>query len=297
MPTPPGRDLVVTADALVADVHFFADDPPGSIARKCLAVNLSDLAAKGAEPLGFVLTLALPPGWTEAWLADFAAGLGQEAARFGCPLLGGDTVRTPGPLSVSVTAIGTVEAGRMVPRTGARPGHRIYVTGTIGDSALGLQLRLRPDELTPLIGPEDRDALLDRYLHPNPRLAIRAVLSRHAGGGMDVSDGLVGDLRKMMRASRCSAEVDLGRVPLSGPAKNLVARAPDLFDVAMTGGDDYEILASVPAEAAAAFEREALAAGVPVTPIGLVGPGGGPTTFRNPDGTERRFRRGSFSHF
>ena len=140
----PGREQVVTTDALVAGVHFFADDPPRSIARKALGVNLSDLAAKGATPQGFVLTLALPDGWTNDWLAEFASGLGAEATAYGCPLLGGDTVRTPGPLMLSVTALGTVPRGRMVRRTGARPGDRLFVTGSIGDAALGLRLRLDP---------------------------------------------------------------------------------------------------------------------------------------------------------
>jgi thiamine-monophosphate kinase len=138
----PGHDLVLTADAIVAGVHFLPDDPPDSIGRKALGVNLSDLAAKGADPLGFVLTLALPPDWTETWVAGFAAGLGGMARELGCPLLGGDTVRTPGPLSISVTAFGTVPEGRMVRRTTARPGDAICVTGTIGDAALGLALSL-----------------------------------------------------------------------------------------------------------------------------------------------------------
>ena len=139
---PAGRDLVVTTDALVAGVHFFADDPPDAIARKALRVNLSDLAAKGAEPIGFALNLALPDDWTAEWLAAFAAGLGDDAATYRCPLIGGDTVRTPGPLTLSITALGAVEPGRFAARGGVRPGDRIYVTGTIGDAALGLRLRL-----------------------------------------------------------------------------------------------------------------------------------------------------------
>jgi thiamine-monophosphate kinase len=302
MRPPPGQDLVVTADALVAGVHFFADDPAGSIARKCLAVNLSDLAAKGATPISFVLTLALPSRWTAEWLGDFAAGLGQEAARYGCPLLGGDTVRTPGPLTVSITALGSVAAGRMVPRTGVRPGDRLYVSGTIGDAALGLQLRLdvgRAGGFASLgaLDATSRNDLLDRYLHPQPRLALRNALLTHASGGMDVSDGLVGDLRKMMRASGCSAEVDLARVPVSEAARQALVLAPDLFDLAVTGGDDYEILASVPPGQAAAFERDAHAAGVPVAAIGTAVPEAAPPRFLGPDGHDKSFVRGSFSHF
>src|SRR5271156_1731588 len=139
---PQGRDLVLTTDALVAGVHFFADDPPGAIARKALRTNLSDLAAKGATPVGFLLSLALPAGWTEPWLAAFAACLGEDAQTYHCPLMGGDTVKTPGPLTLSITALGSVAAGGMAARTGVRPGDRLYVSGTIGDAALGLRLRL-----------------------------------------------------------------------------------------------------------------------------------------------------------
>ena len=135
---PPGDDLVLTTDALVAGVHFFADDPPGAIARKALRVNLSDLAAKGARPLGFLLSLALPRDWSEDWLTAFADGLGADASAYDCPLAGGDTVATPGPLTLSVTAFGAVRPGRMVLRSGVKPGDRLYVTGTVGDAAIGL---------------------------------------------------------------------------------------------------------------------------------------------------------------
>ncbi len=289
---PPGHDMVVTVDALVAGGHFFAEDPPDSIARKALRVNLSDLAAKGAEPLGFTLALALPRDWTADWLEAFARGLGEDASRFACPLLGGDTVKAAGALTLSITAFGAVPAGRMVPRTGARPGDRLYVSGTIGDAALGLQLRLAGAP-----APAGQDDLLDRYLHPQPRLALRDALLSHASGAMDVSDGFVGDLCKMMRASGASAEVDLAAVPLSGAARLAIADRPEALDNAVTGGDDYEILASVPQASAAAFERAAATAGVPVAAVGRVVAGMGPVLFRGRDGEARSFARGSFSHF
>ena len=154
---PDGCDVVLTKDAVVAGVHFFADDPADSIARKALRVNVSDLAAKGADPLGFLLALALPAGLDSAWLGRFARGLGDDAAHYGIPLLGGDTVKTPGPLTISITALGSVPRGRMARRTGARAGDRIYVTGTIGDAALGLKLRL--GETPPGISGGARDFL------------------------------------------------------------------------------------------------------------------------------------------
>ena len=288
---PPGHDLVVTVDALVAGGHFFPDDPPAGIALKALAVNLSDLAAKGADPLGFTLALALPAGWSADWLEAFARGLRDAAAAHGCPLLGGDTVKAGGPLTLSITAFGAVPAGRMVPRTGARPGDRLYVSGTIGDAALGLRLRVAGEAA--LAG---REHLLDRYLHPRPRLALRSALRRHASGAMDVSDGFVGDLAKMMRASGAAAEVDLAAVPLSDAARLHIADDPSAFDAAVTGGDDYEILASVPETEARAFEAAAGAAGVSVTAVGRVSAGRG-AVFRGRDGSPKSFARGSFSHF
>jgi thiamine-monophosphate kinase len=288
---PAGHDLVVTVDALVAGGHFFADDPPAGIALKALAVNLSDLAAKGADPLGFTLALALPAGWTADWMGCFARGLGEAAAAHGCPLLGGDTVRAGGPLTLSITAFGAVPAGCMVPRTGAGPGDRLYVSGTIGDAALGLKLRLAGRG-----APEGQAHLLDRYLHPRPRLALRAALRRHASGAMDVSDGFVGDLRKMMRASGVAATVDLGAVPLSEAARRFIRDDASGFEVAVTGGDDYEILASVPEAEARAFEAASAAAGVPVAEVGRVGEGEG-VAFRGRDGGAVDFARGAFSHF
>jgi thiamine-monophosphate kinase len=294
----PGFQLVVTCDALVAGVHFFPDDPPDAIAAKALRVNLSDLAAKGATPKGFILALALPHDAqtlsqgerADAWLGSFAAGLGADIATYKCPLLGGDTVKTPGPLMVSITAFGAVPTGRMVPRTGARPGDLLYVTGTIGDAALGLQIRLGT-----FTGRGDH--LLARYLRPRPRNALASVLLDCASAAMDVSDGLVGDLTKMMRVSGACAGVDAASVPLSPEAAALIGAHAGAFETALTGGDDYEILASVPPQNAGVFEARAAEAGVPVTRIGHVLRGDGSPLFRDASGAPMSFARGSFSHF
>src|ERR1700730_15599147 len=158
-----GEDIVVTTDAIVEGVHFLPDDPPDTIARKALRVNLSDLAAKGATPAGFVLTLALRAA-DDAWLKPFARGLGEDAARFQCPLLGGDTVSTPGPVMISITALGRVSPGKMVRRKGAKPGDRVVVSGTIGDAALGLDL-LKGGAAAAL-GSDERGMLIGRYRVP-----------------------------------------------------------------------------------------------------------------------------------
>lgn len=294
---PPGQDLVITVDGLVAGVHFFPDDPPAAIARKALRVNLSDLAAKGAEPLGFLLTLALPADWTVDWLEAFAGGLGDDAENFRCPLLGGDTVRTPGPLTLSVTAFGAVPAGKTVTRLTAQPGDHIVVTGTIGDAALGLALRSAGDAAwARALSPGARAHLLDRYLHPRPRCLLAAAMRHRAHAAMDVSDGLVGDLAKLLRASGVSGTLDLEAVPFSEAAREALALDPGLLETAVTGGDDYEILCTVPDERLAVFRTAAQAAGVPISVVGTVRSGSAALDIHDSAGPHP-FGRRSFSHF
>lgn len=291
-----GRDdIVVTVDAIVAGVHFLPDDPPDTIARKALRVNLSDLAAKGAVPAGFVMTLALPDA-DESFLAPFAAGLGQDATRFKCPLLGGDTVKTPGPLMISITAFGRVPPGQMVHRFGAQPGDAVVVTGAIGDAALGLRLLKSgsgegPREVAAISGP------VGRYRVPEPRVALAAILREHASAAMDVSDGLVGDLGKLCSASQVTAIVEASRVPLSESVSRAIA--DKRFDLvsALTGGDDYEILCAVPRDRLDRFRVAAATAKVPLSVIGLFEQGYEPPHIVDEAGREMTFSKGSFSHF
>jgi thiamine-monophosphate kinase len=291
----PGHDLVLTADALVESIHFLPDDSPASIARKALGVNVSDLAAKGADPAGFLLSLALPDNWTEGWLASFAEGLGQAAGDFSCPLLGGDTVKAKGPLTLSVTAVGEVPAGRMVRRTSAQAGDVICVTGTIGDAALGLKLRSSP-EWAKSLSAEEAAFLADRYLHPQPRVRLAPALRTYARAAMDVSDGLAGDLAKMMRASGVTAIIEADRVPLSAAVRKAVQTQSGLFDLAVTGGDDYEILCTAPETNLDRFKKEADSVGITLSVIGRVVEGHDRPVFRMQD-LERRYDVGSFSHF
>jgi thiamine-monophosphate kinase len=291
----PGCDLVLTADAIVAGIHYFPGDPPASIARKALGVNLSDIAAKGAAPRGFLLTLALPDDWTEDWLAAFTEGLGAAATDAGCPLLGGDTVRSGGPALIGVTAFGEVPQGGIVRRTGARIGDRLCVSGTLGDGALGLLLRRAPAWAASLDAAK-RDHLADRYLHPRPRLALAPPLRRHARASMDISDGFAGDLAKMLGGGR-SAIIDGESVPLSPAARTALAADSDLITPILTGGDDYEVLCAVPPAMLDAFLAECTGAGIPMAAVGTVVAGDGPPVFALPDGTPRVFATGSFSHF
>jgi len=293
---PPGCDLVVTTDGVIAGVHFFPDDPPDKISRKVLRMNLSDLAAKGAKPIGFLLSVALPAKADEAWLAAFAAGLGEDATHYGCPLLGGDTDRTPGPISASVTAFGSVPHGAMVRRSTAKIGDCVVVTGTIGDSALGVRLR-RDESLAQQWRLTDamKSHLKQRYLLPEPRNALAEAVLRHGTAAMDVSDGLVGDLAKLCRASGVAAEIDVARVPLSDGARAAVAADPALIETAFTGGDDYEIVVTLAPEKLAAFRVEAEKAGVAATEIGRITAGQGAGFIR--EGKPLSFARPSYSHF
>jgi thiamine-monophosphate kinase len=261
------RDYVLKTDAIVESVHFLPDDPPERIAQKVLRVNLSDLAGKGATPFGYLLTTVLPARCGEAWLAAFAAGLAADQAEFGIGLLGGDSVATAGPITLSVAAIGTVPAGRMVLRRGAKPGDLVCVSGTLGDAALGL--RVRRGELAELSAVE-RQALVERYQLPQPRVALGPLLLGTATAMMDVSDGLVADLNHICDASRVGAVVELERLPLSPAARVAVACRPALIGAALAGGDDYELLFTVSQDLAATLSAIADAAGVPIAAIGRI---------------------------
>ncbi len=292
-----GDDVVVTTDAIVEGVHFLPDDPPDTLARKALRVNLSDIAAKGATPAGFVLTLALRKV-DEVWLSSFASALGDDASHYGCPLLGGDTVSTPGPLMISITAFGRVTPDRMVHRSGAKPGDRIVVTGTIGDAALGLDvLKGGPVAAALASDPIAREMLAARYRVPQPRNGLANAVRDFASSAMDVSDGLAGDLAKLCKASGVSARVNLADVPMSAPAAALLAQGTVGVEALVAGGDDYEILCTVPEDRLAAFIRMAEVAAIPATSIGVVVAGRAAPGFVDREGRELALQRLSYSHF
>lgn len=291
-------DIVVTCDALAAGVHFFPDDPPEAIAAKALRVNLSDLAAKGAEPFGYMLALALGPGWTADWARAFAAGLAADQARYGVQLLGGDTVRASpgGGTQVTVTALGRVPSGRVVRRRTARPGDVLTVTGTVGDAALGLACRLDPGGRPFGLGAAAAERLGHAYLWPDPPVAAWRAVRDHASAAMDVSDGLLGDLGKLLRAAGVAARLDVGRVPLSEPVAAAVASDPAARDLALTGGDDYQILAAVPAAAFDAYRRALADVGVAVAAVGEITTGA-PAVALEEDGRPVALVDKRFQHF
>ncbi|MFP4639061.1 MAG: thiamine-phosphate kinase [Guyparkeria sp.] len=241
---PADARLVVTTDMLVAGRHFPLDTSPEAVAHKALAVNLSDLAAMGAEPLGFTLSLGLPE--TDAdWLSRFSSALRRVAERWGCDLVGGDTVGSS-VLTLSVTAFGTLPAGKIIARGGARPGDRLAVTGCIGDAALGLMVVQDPAAVPEALGAAARDYLRGRLDRPEPRLAAGRALLGSASAGLDCSDGLLQDVGHLLDASGLGAEIDLSAVPLSPAARDWLDARPEDIDRLITGGDDYELIVALP---------------------------------------------------
>ena len=260
---PPGEELVVTADLLSAGVHFRPGDPADLIARKALRVNLSDLAAKGAKPLGYLLSLGLPRDWDMDWMQTFARGLAEDQEEFSISLLGGDTTSTEGLLTIAVTAFGSVPLDTMIRRDGAKPGDLVFVTGTIGDASAGLSIK----------DAQQMDALLRRYLVPLPRVGLGMALRGIASAALDVSDGLLADLGHIANSSGVGISVDADRIPRSAALKAVSGSANDAIVAAATGGDDYEI-------AFTALSRDAVAkiaaqTGTQVTEIGRVESGSG----------------------
>lgn len=231
---PVGQQLVLTKDAMVAGVHFLHDDPPDLVAKKLLRVNLSDLAAMGAEPLGYLLALARPQVIADDWFGVFCAGLAEDQAEFGIGLLGGDTVSTPGPLTLSLTALGQVPQGEALLRSTARADDDLWVSGTLGDAALGLRVLQGDLEIEDGAGVH----LIERYRLPQPRLALGRRLRGVATAAIDVSDGLVADLGHVLEASGVGAEILTDRLPLATETGQLAGAR----EAALAGGDDYELL-------------------------------------------------------
>ena len=289
---PAGSDLVVTTDAMIETVHFLKADGGQSVARKLLRVNLSDLAAKGAEPLGYQLVLGMPAPLDEGWLADFAAGLAQDQKAFAFPLYGGDTVRSPGGITLAVTAFGSVPDGTMLRRGAARAGDDVYVTGSIGDAALGLEAKLNHR-----LFPSASKMMFDSRLHlPSPRLAFGQGLRGIAHAVLDVSDGLVQDAGHIAETAGLQVTIEAARVPLSLAARGALADDPALLSVILTGGDDYELLFTAPPEVAAAVAELGRARQLAVTRIGHVGEGRG-VAVRDGEGRPLALAKAGFQHF
>jgi len=286
---PTGEELVVTADLLSAGVHFRTDDPPKRIAQKALRVNLSDLAAKGAKPFGYTLSLALPSDWTMPCLESFSSGLREDQERYSVGLVGGDTTSTNGPLTIAITAFGSVPEGTMIRRNGAKPGDVVFVSGTIGDAGGGLAAL--NGEMSSLAD-QHHAALVGRYQLPVPRVQLGVSLRGVATAALDVSDGLMADLGHIAETSGVKVSVDASRVPLSDA---LNAAAVPLL-AAVTAGDDYEIAFTVPSSKRGDIVRIAAQSGVTVTEIGRVEAGSG-TVLLDSSGREIPLSKAGYRHF
>jgi len=286
--TPPlGRDLVLTHDVLACGVHYLPSDPPSEVAWKLLAVNLSDLAGMGARPVGVLMGLGLGPAEDEAWLTAFTAGLQRGLDRWGVALFGGDTVSGLDRAVLGLTAIGQVDHGRALSRSGARAGDDLYVTGTIGDAGLGLAIARgagEPDKY-----------LLNRYRRPEPRLAVGQALVGIATAAMDISDGLLIDAERLAAASGVRVAVELAGLPLSDAAASRMARTDAAYLECATAGDDYELLFTAPPSVADRLQQIAQDSRVPITRVGSVVEGAG-LEVRGLDGITLRPSRLGYEH-
>lgn len=267
---PPGKSLAFSMDTLVAGVHFPDTADPAQLAARALAVNLSDLAACGAEPLVFTLSLTLPAA-DETWLAAFAGGLAKMAQAYRCPLVGGDISR--GPLAITIQVHGLVPEGRAILRSGARPGDRLYVSGSLGRAGLALTLLSGDASAVP---EAIRPTLLEAYYRPRPRLDIARRLAAHVSAGIDISDGLLGDLQHICERSGCGAVVRAAEVPVDAAVLEAAGRERALA-LALNAGDDYELILAVPPAREAAFLAAAQGQPVPLTCIGEMTAGDGVT--------------------
>ncbi len=294
---PPGQHLVVTTDALIEGIHFLPDDPADSIAAKLLGVNLSDLASMGADPLNYTLTLSLPKEWKNIkinnWLSVFSKELNELQGMFDITLIGGDTVSTSGPLVLTITAFGLVDDDTELRRNGAKIDDTIWLTGTIGDGALGLRVLSGDLKLASI---SDQDYLADRYRRPQPRVDVGQRLTGKAHAAIDVSDGLAADLHHLCQASEVGADIYLEKIPLSTAAQSAVELNPELLNVILTGGDDYELLFSTDSGKSAAIRAIAESVECDITEIGIVTNN---QTIRFLDENKKpvSFKRTGFTHF
>ena len=290
---PPGYRLVVTVDQLVEGVHFLADDPPDLVGRKLMRRNLSDLAAMGATPRHYLVTSALPATHDDEWVRRFAEGLIEDQHRFGLALLGGDSTSTPGPALLTLTAIGHVAAGREIRRSGAQPGDKIWVSGTIGDAFLGLKV-LRGEY--PSLAAEHRATLAARFQLPEPRTQLGPDLAGIARAMIDISDGLLADLGHICETSGVAATVELAHLPLSPAVGAIVAQDEALRAQLATGGDDYELLFTAPAETEDEITSLSRGLGLPITQIGAIEAGEG-VRLLDEQGTALPIDKAGWRHF
>ncbi|GEA05785.1 thiamine-monophosphate kinase [Alteromonas sp. KUL42] len=287
---PENQQLAVTTDTLVSGVHFLNNAPAKSVAYKAVAVNLSDLAAMGAEPAWISLSLSLPEV-DETWLDDFAAGLYELTQYYSVELIGGDTVK--GPMALTITAQGFIPPGSELTRSNAKPGDWVYVTGTLGDAGAGLDILKNALN----VSGEAKDVLINRHYFPTPRVAVGTAIRRIATSCIDISDGLLSDLKHILKASECGAKIHVDRLPLSRALTSAVS-PEQAIEYALSAGDDYELIFTVGEEQRGSLETSLASTNVKATCIGqLTGQAGVLSlmhnnekfTPQNPSGYEHSF--------
>ncbi|HEX4194394.1 MAG TPA: thiamine-phosphate kinase [Stellaceae bacterium] len=291
---PAGEQYALTTDTIIEGVDYFPDDPPFQVAQKLLRVNLSDIAAKGATPFGYLLTTALPRSHGEAWLDQFTQGLAADQKEFGVMLLGGDSSGTPGPPTLSVALIGRVKSGKAILRSGAREGDIVYVSGTLGDAALGLAIR--KGELGVPLEPDDKDYLLDRYLLPQPRVTLGRKLVGIASAMVDISDGFLADLGHLCTASKLAARIPAHKLPVSAAARTAIASNPKFNSAVIAGGDDYELLFTAAPQRAWDVGAAMQDSGVAVMALGSMEKGEGAVVL-GPGGKPIKVKQKGYAHF
>lgn len=290
---PDGQSLIVTQDAIAAGIHFMPDDPPDLIARKALRVNISDIIAKGARPHSYSMALGVPDSWQDSDMQLFAAGLATDHEIYGLSLLGGDTFRSPERLSVSVTMFAMTDETAYRSRFGAMPGDLIFVTGTVGDAAFGLHAARGELELKA----PHHEFLINAYQLPNPPLAAAEAVARLATASMDISDGLIGDCRKLCAASKVDAVVYRDRIPLSSATAQVLAQNEAAWKNVLAGGDDYQVLCTVNPHNQEVFEQELAASGLQVSHIGEIKAPNNVGVALDIGGVEVSIEEDSYSHF
>lgn len=288
-----GHDLVVTQDTIAEGVHFLTSDPLDTVAQKALRVNVSDIIAKGAAPFAYSMSLGMPDKWRDADMALFCKGLARDQAHYGMTLNGGDTYRSSQKLSISITMFGSVPKGRYVSRLGAQVGDAIFISGSIGNAALGLQFadgRLAVDAKT--------DAeLIDWYRVPKPPFGLETAIAQFASASMDVSDGFLGDLRKLCSASQVAADVEMMNIPTTPSVQAMLQRDGELQKLVWGGGDDYQCLMTVPDKHVEHFRAEVQKTGHVVTQLGKICEGEAGLVSITVNGVPSSSEVESFTHF
>lgn len=272
----PGEQFIITKDAMCEGVHFIGDENPALIAQKLLRVNLSDLAAKGASPLCYFLAIMAPKNTKPEWFAEFTRGLAADQEQYCVALAGGDTTATHGSLALSLTMVGTLPKGTMLQRSGARPGDQVFVSGTLGDAALGLHIISSHSQGEDQGGgynslpKREREFLVERYLLPQPRLELGMALRGIATSCMDISDGLLQDMGHIGNASGVGATLHQEKLPLSSAARALLDKNSGYWEQVVGGGDDYELLFTAPAKHRDAIKQLSDSLGYSISLIGEI---------------------------